>query len=110
MRSWVVLLGVALLVGCGPEEEGGAADDALQNAGAVYVFERDAAGVWSEVAYVKAPNAGDGDNFGYDVGLSGDLLACGVLDDASAATGVDGDSSDDSAQRAGAGFVFDLSP
>lgn len=53
-------------------------DDAL-NAGAVYVFSR-SGGAWGQQAYIKASNAGAGDEFGFSVSLdaSGDLLAVGA--------------------------------
>src|SRR5262249_25286172 len=50
-----------------------------ENSGAVYVFTRSGA-IWSEQAYLKASNPGNGDEFGFSVSLSGDgnLLAVGA--------------------------------
>jgi hypothetical protein len=78
------------------------------NSGAVYVFVRDAAGQWSQQAYVKASNTGAGDFFGYDVALSddGNTLVVGAYIEESSATGVDGDQADNSNYGAGAVYVF----
>lgn len=91
----VALSGSLLAVGS-PGEDGaassvdGAYDDNLQSAGAVYVFRRQmVAGTpqWTLEAYVKAPNAGSGDYFGYSAALLGDTLAVGSpLEDGAAPT------------------------
>ena len=44
----------------------------VTNSGAVYVFVRDGAGVWSQQTYVKASNTEAGDQFGERVALSDD--------------------------------------
>jgi len=54
------------------------------------VFTRDAAGVWSQQAYVKASNSDTNDEFGLGVALSGDTLAVGAYLEDSVATGIDG--------------------
>ena len=74
-----------------------------QSAGAVYVFTR-TAGVWTQQAYLKASNAGG--LFGYGLALAGDTLAVGAPFEASNATGVNGDQTDNSAPNAGAVYVF----
>ena len=50
----------------------------------------------------------DGDQFGFSVALSGDgnTLAVGATTEDSAATGINGNQADDSAQSAGAVYVF----
>lgn len=73
--------------------------------GAAYVFVRSAAG-WSQQAYLKASNAGAGDHFGSSIAVSGDQLVVGAMNEASIATGIDGDQSDDSAVFAGAAYLF----
>lgn len=88
--------------------DGNALDDSAAGAGAVYVFVR--AGVaWSQQAYVKASNTGQGDLFGYRTGLSddGNRLAVGAYGESSNATGIDGDQANDLAAAAGAVYVFD---
>ena len=84
---------------------GDQADNTMQNSGAVYVFTR-TAGVWSQQAYLKASNTGSGDGFGWRVAIAGDTLAVGAPFEGSNATGVNGNQADNSAQRAGAVYVF----
>jgi hypothetical protein len=76
--------------------------------GAVYVFVRDGQSTWSQQAYVKASNSGSDDAFGTSVALSsdGDTLAVGASQEYSSTVGINGDGGDDSAQRAGATYVF----
>jgi hypothetical protein len=57
-------------------------------------------------AYLKASNTDEGDAFGESVAVSGDTIVVGTLDEASNATGVNGDQSDNSADHAGAAYVF----
>jgi hypothetical protein len=57
-------------------------------------------------AYLKASNAGTGDYFGASVALSGDSLTVGAWFEASAAQGVGGNQTDDSAPRSGAVYIF----
>jgi hypothetical protein len=73
--------------------------------GAVYVFVRSGT-TWIQQAYLKASNAGAGDEFGYSVSLSGDTLAVGALAEGSAATGVNGNQANDNAAESGAAYVF----
>jgi hypothetical protein len=57
-------------------------------------------------AYVKASNTGAGDRFGQSVAIDGDTLVVGADDEGSAATGIDGDQTDNTASQAGAVYVF----
>jgi hypothetical protein len=108
----VALSGDTLAVGAFGEESaatgvnGEEADNSASVSGAVYVFTRDAAGLWSQQAYVKASNAEAGDGFGLSVALSGDTLAVGALFEDSVATGIDGDEADNNASASGAVYVF----
>ena len=115
--------GDTLVVGA-PGENSGAtgingdqSDNSVRGAGAVYVF-RSVDGDWIQQAYIKASNTGatprvspGGDFFGYRVSLSadGDTLAVAALWESGAATGINGDESDDSALSAGAAYVFRFS-
>jgi hypothetical protein len=74
-------------------------------AGAVYVFVRSGTS-WSQQAYLKASNTGDGDQFGLSVAVDGDTLTVGAPFEDSAATGVGGDETNDSAGAAGAVYLF----
>ena len=80
------------------------------DAGAVYVYRRSAAGSWVQVHYVKASNTGEYDSFGSGVALSGDgrTIAVGARAEGSAATGIDGDQTDDTATNSGAVYVLAL--
>ena len=80
------------------------------NAGAVYIFTRNATG-WSQQAYIKASNTGADDWFGNSVSLSadGNTLAVSADREDSAATGINGGDSAESnndMDRAGAVYLF----
>jgi hypothetical protein len=103
----------ALVVGASGEGSaatgvgGDQADDSAAPAGAVYVLARGGA-AWTQQAYVKASNTGAGDGFGASVALSADgsTLAANATGEDSAATGIDGDQADNSAESAGAVYLF----
>ena len=87
-------------------------DDSLPQAGAVYVFTRTGT-TWTQQAYLKASNTGnseqgDGDQFGFSLALSGDgnTVAVGAITEDGVAHQINGNASDDSAQSAGAVYVF----
>ena len=63
---------------------------------------------WNQQAYVKASNTNASDLFGISRSLStnGSTMAVGADGEASAATGLNGDQSDNSAIRAGAVYVL----
>ena len=86
---------------------GNQADTSATGAGAVYVFTV-ASNIWTQQAYIKASNTGAEDGFGTSVALSntGNTLAVGATGEASHATGIDGDQTDDSESNAGAVYVF----
>lgn len=81
--------------------------DAL-GSGAVYVYVYVREGLWQQQAYIKASNTGAGDDFGASVALSanGNTLAVGAVGEDSAATGINGDEDDNSAEYAGAVYMF----
>jgi len=87
--------------------DGAQADNSAPWAGAVYVFTR-AGATWSQQAYIKASNTEVLDFFGASVALSddGSTLAVGAKGEHSAATGIDGAQTDNSAPWAGAVYVF----
>jgi hypothetical protein len=85
----------------------GVSNELAASAGAVYVFVLGAT-TWSQQAYVKASNPTAGDRFGNALALSGDgstLAVAAPLED-SAATGINGNQSNDLAVDAGAAYVF----
>lgn len=83
-------------------------------AGAAYIFVRSGT-AWTQEAYLKASNAEgafypwtyyNGDQFGEAVAISGDTVVIGTSEEDSNATGVNGNESDNSANSAGAAYVF----
>jgi hypothetical protein len=86
---------------------GNQADNSASGAGAVYAFTC-STGVWSQQAYVKASNTDLFDEFGFSVAVSGDgnTLVVGAAEEDSAATGIGGNQTDNSAGGAGAVYVF----
>lgn len=80
--------------------------------GAVYVFVRTNSSfnglVWSQQAYIKPSNTLAGESFGQALALSadGNILAVGAEGDASAATGINGNSANTSAPASGAVFSY----
>jgi hypothetical protein len=104
-----------ILAVAAPGEAGGAigidgdqSSNSDQGAGAVYMFVRDDQTQWTQRAYVKAPNTDMGDAFGFDVALSedGDTVAVVAKGEDSNATGINGDTADNSVSNAGAVYVY----
>ena len=84
------------------------ADNSATYAGAAYVFTRSGS-TWTQQAYLKAPNAEEGDTFGTSVAVSGDTVVVGANGEASNQTTVTNGSTasmDNSADHAGAVYVF----
>ena len=81
-------------------------DNTLNDAGAVYIFTRNSFGRWEKQAYLKASNPDANDWFGYSVAISGDTIVVGARNESSNTTGVNGDENNDSANDAGAVYVF----
>lgn len=83
----------------------GQADNTAPFAGAAYAFVR-GGGVWIQQAYLKASNAERQDFFGGAVAVYDDTTVIGASEEDSAATGVNGDQTDNSNSGAGAAYVF----
>jgi len=83
-------------------------NNSVTDAGAVYVFTR-TNGNWQQQAYLKASNANANDRFGQNVSLSvdGNTLAVGAIGESSAATGIDGDMTNNQVEGAGAVYIFE---
>lgn len=75
--------------------------------GAVMLFEKRAP-AWQLKTFVKAPNPGNGDAFGFGLALSayGTTLAVSAIWEASSATGIGGDQSDNAAPNSGAVYLY----
>ena len=84
---------------------GAASNNVAENAGAAYVFVRNA-GVWSQQAYLKASNTDANDWFGSSVAVSGNTVVVGARFEDSNATGINGAASNNVAESAGAAYVF----
>jgi hypothetical protein len=87
---------------------GNQSDNLATNSGAVYVLTRNGIGTWTQKAYVKASNTEADDRFGFSVALTDDgtTLAVGALREASNATGINGNQSDNSATGSGAVYLY----
>jgi hypothetical protein len=85
--------------------DGDQADNSALLAGAAYVFSR-VGGSWSQQAYLKASNTDALDLFGVALAVSDDTIVVGAAQEDSAATGVDGDQTDNSVPFSGAAYVF----
>ena len=109
----VAISGNSVVVGASLEDSnatgvnGNQADNSTVDSGAAYVFVRTGT-TWSQQAYLKASNTRAGDSFGFigGVAISGDTVVVGALNEASNATGVNGNQADNSAAGAGAAYVF----
>ena len=86
------------------------ADDSATQAGALYLFVRSAGG-WRQQAYFKGSNTEAYDEFGSGVALdrAGSTLVATARGEDSAARTVDGNQRDNSADEAGAAYVFRVS-
>jgi len=76
-----------------------------QSRGAVYVFRRTGSS-WTQEAYLEASHRDAGELFGFQVALSGDLLAVSAPGERSTATGVNGDQTSNGAAWSGAVYIF----
>jgi hypothetical protein len=107
----VSLSGDTLVVGAyreasnSPGVNGDQSNNSAWGAGAAYVFVRTGT-TWSQEAYLKASNPQALDLFGLSVSVSGDTVLVGAHGEASDATGVNGDQSNNNAELSGAAYVF----
>lgn len=85
--------------------DGDQTDNTAPRSGAIYVFHH-SNGAWVQEAYLKASNTTPEVYFGDSVSLWEDTLAVGAPFEASNATGVDGDQSNQDAPHSGAVYVF----
>jgi len=87
--------------------DGDQADNSTPRAGAVYLFSR-TADSWQQTRYIKAPVAIDiNDRFGDSIALSSDASTLVIVSrEDSAAQGIGGDQSDNSAEDSAALFVY----
>jgi hypothetical protein len=93
----------------GASASGAQDDNTAAEAGAVYLFARDA-GTWRQRAYIKSSNTQAFDEFGSSLALdrSGTTLVASARGEDSGARGVNGNQDDNSADEAGAAYVFEV--
>jgi hypothetical protein len=109
--SAVSISGDVAVVGA-PRESGNATgvggdqtDNSASLSGAAYVFRR-SSGNWSFEAYLKASNTGEYDRFGSSLAVEGDVILVGAAHEQGNATGVNGNQTNNEANRAGAAYRF----
>lgn len=109
----VTLDGDTLVVGAVLEDsaaagvDGDQSSNAALDSGAAYVFVRNGT-TWSQQSYVKAQNTDASDRFGLPIAIDGDTVVIGARYEDSAASGVNGDASNDDLESSGAAYVFDV--
>ena len=107
----VAISGDTIVVGARGESSassgvgGDESDNGKADAGAAYVFVRNGT-TWTQEAYLKASNPDAGDWFGLSVSIDQDTLIVSAEREASNATGVDGDQSNNSGFNVGAAYAF----
>lgn len=85
-------------------------DNSASKSGAVYVY-TNSNNNWTQRAYIKASNSDMDDGFGgsgLSLNYNGSILAVGASSEDSNSTGVNGDSSNNSASGSGAVYLFAL--
>lgn len=105
----VAVSGDTVVVGANWEDSGttginSTPNESAADAGAAYVFVRSGS-TWTQQAYLKAANAGEGDEFGFSVTVSGDTVVVGARFEDSSTTGINS-TPNESASTAGAAYVF----
>ena len=77
----------------------------LRLVGAAYLFAHEGT-TWTERAYIKASNPGDGDFFAYGLALGDDTLCAGSPGESGASHGIGGDQTSNAAPGSGAVYCF----
>lgn len=110
--SSIALSGFTLAAGTALEDSvatgmnGDETDNTILSSGAAFLYFRSSAGIWSQLAYIKASNTEFEDQFGVSLALWGGTLIIGANLEDSAATGPGGDDTDNTAPDSGATFVW----
>lgn len=99
----VAISGDYAIVGAYNEDDNLVGADSLANAGAAYIYERDANGNWSQAQKIIASDRAEGDLFGYEVAISGDYAIVGAYEEDEDALGAD------TKNRAGSAYIFERS-
>jgi len=111
----VSISGNTLVVGAHGEKSnatgvnGNQTNNTLDLAGAAYVYFFDGSN-WSQQAYLKASNTGEGDHFGWSVAASGDAIFIGAYQENGDANAINGNQENNSPSAGvlytGAGYLF----
>lgn len=113
----VAISGDTILVGAHQEDNGQTTitegsnileSETKSNSGAVYVF-RNKDSQWVQEAYLKSPNSGANDYFGFSVGVTADTVVVGAyLEDSNQATITNGSeiTENNSLSNSGAAYVY----
>jgi hypothetical protein len=85
-------------------------DNSAVESGAAYLFRRTGT-TWAQLAYIKAENAEEFDEFGTTVAVSGDgrTLFTGARMESGGVPGINGNQSDNSMPQSGAVYVWEVS-
>ena len=112
-RQSVAISGDTLIVGAYDEDSsttevnGDESNNDAPGAGAGYVFMRNGL-IWVQQAYLKASNAGVGDNFSMSIAISENSIVIGAIGEDSNSIGVGGDQENNSASYSGAAYGFTI--
>ena len=107
----VAISGDTIVVGAPGEDSnaigvnGDPSDNTAGESGAAYVFVRQGSS-WIQQAYLKASNTANGDDFGFSVGVDGNLIAVSAPDEDSSGREINGDQSTNNGSNSGAVYVF----
>ncbi|MEZ5301988.1 MAG: hypothetical protein R3F11_15285 [Verrucomicrobiales bacterium] len=106
----VAVSGDIVVVGSAEENSGSTGvdstpDGSATNAGAAYAYARSGT-AWSQLAYLKPANTGQGDRFAESVAVSGDTIVVGAPFEDSGSSGPNA-VPDENAADAGAAYVFE---
>jgi Cadherin-like beta sandwich domain/FG-GAP repeat len=82
------------------------AEDGIATQNYVIDVTRQDAPSFAQRAYTKASNTDAGDSFGYSVAVNKDTMAIGAYNEASTATGINGNDADNGAAVSGGVFIF----
>lgn len=109
----VAVSGNTVVVGAYQEDSnatginGDGSNNSASASGAAYVFfYNTGSSSWSQQAYLKASNTGNGDQFGGSVAISGDLIIVGAGGEGSNAPGINGSQANNSQPSSGALYAF----
>lgn len=99
--SSVAISGNYAVVGAYNEDEDEAGLNTLNDAGSVYIFERNIGGTWNEVQKIVASDRGAGDFFGESVAISGAYIIVGVPKESEDVVGLN------TLNLAGSAYIFE---